>query len=526
MPENSITKLIELKRMVSDINDEQWQEILNKKLDMLIARCAGLYCEVLVDRYYACNGDSITFSLNAINRSKKEVKTKFVDFGEFTYHIEEPTELHFNKLTEVVARKIRIDAKDYGYSDPYWLREEKKDGLFQISNAELIGKPELRPFQNATALFEIQGESIEISVPIDYKWEDRVLGEQRRPFEVRPKVALNFDQSVIVATAGQKVEVEVNILVNSPNIYGLCALEVPKGWSVSPSEFNFEGNYSGEIIPITFTLSPGRGASSGAIKAKVFEESTEYNQGLQVIKYDHIPTQLLMPKAICNLAYIDQSTNGQKIGYLMGAGDKVAEALSNLGYDITLLDPETVNKEILREYPTIVVGIRAYNTLDNIAHIHQLLMNYCEEGGKVISQYNTTGGLKNKVVGPYDLVPSRSRITDEHAKLTFLNANHPIFHKPLKITSVDFENWVQERGLYFPNKWDSEFTPILSMHDKDEESTTGSLLIAPYGKGNYIYTGLSFFRELPVGVPGAYKLFSNMLSVGKDKVEVKEQIKG
>lgn len=510
-PDISIGKLLELKKLIKNISDETWKADLNERLDLIVARCAGLWCEVVVDQYYACEGDSVVFTLNAIKRNDVQVKTRFVDFGEFTYHIEEPTELLPNQLTAVVSKKICIDLKDYGYSDPYWLKKKPKDGMFEIENAEMIGLAEHRPFQTANALFQVGDHNIEIAVPITYKWEDRALGELRRPFEVRPKVFINFDERVMVANAGQTVTMVAKVTVNTPGIFGNLKLKAPDGWKVKPYEKAFEGQYRGEVIPVTFEFTPTGNAQSGSITALVQEESNEYDQGYLEIKHDHIPTQIMMPKAECKLVYINVQTNGQKIGYLMGAGDEIPTALTQLGYEVELLDPENINEEVLAQYKTVVLGVRAYNTVENIQNIHRELLGYMDKGGKVIAQYNTTRGLKGKEVGPYGLQPSRNRITDEYAKLTILQKNHPIFNTPNKISSSDFDNWVQERGLYFPSDFDKKYTPLLKGNDLGEDPVDGMLLVANYGKGKFVYTGLSFFREVPAGVPGAYRLLVNLM---------------
>ena len=510
-PDLSITKLLELKKYVKNVSDETWQSDINRRLDLIVARCAGLWCEVIVDQYYACEGDSVVFTLNAIKRNDCLVKTRFIDFGEFTYHIEEPTELLPNQLTAVVSKKIRIDLKDYGYSDPYWLKKKAKDGMFEIENAEMIGLAEHRPFQTATALFQVNDRNIEISVPITYKWEDRALGELRRPFEVRPKVFINFDEKVKVANAGQSITLDAKVTVNTPGIFGNLKLKAPDGWKVKPYERAFEGQFRGEVIPVTFEFTPSANAQSGSITAVVQEESNEYDRGYLEIKHDHIPTQIMMPKAECKLVYINVKTNGQKIGYLMGAGDEIPIALTQLGYEVEQLDPENINVDVLSQYKTVVLGVRAYNTIENIQNIHRDLLEYMDNGGKVIAQYNTTGGLKSNEVGPYGLRPSRNRITDEYAKLKILEKNHPIFNSPNKITENDFENWVQERGLYFPSDFDKKYTPLLEGNDQGEDPVNGMLLVANYGQGKFVYTGLSFFREVPAGVPGAYRLLVNLM---------------
>lgn len=510
-PDLSIPKLLELKKFIRNISDETWKRQINKRLDLIVARCAGLWCEVIVDRYYACEGDSVVFTLNAIKRNDCLVKTRFVDFGEFTYHIEEPTELEPNQLTAVVSKKIRIDLKDYDYSDPYWLKKEPKDGMFEIENAELIGLPEHRPFQTATALFQVNDQNIEITVPITYKWEDRALGELRRPFEIRPKVFINFDEKIKVVNAGETVNLKAKVLINTPGVFGNLKLRAPDGWQVKPYEKSFQGQFRGEVIPINFRLTPTDKALSGSITGIVQEESNEYDRGFLEIKHDHIPAQVMMPKTECKLVYMDVKTNKQVIGYLMGAGDEVPTALKQLGYQVDLLDPEKINQEVLGKYKTVMLGVRVYNTIENIQNIHRELLAYMEAGGKVIAQYNTSRGLKHTEVGPYGLIPSRDRITDENAPLKILQKGHPIFSQPNRITNDDFSNWVQERGLYFPSEFDGKYTPLLEGNDPGEETVNGMLLVANYGQGKFIYTGLSFFRELPAGVLGAHRLLVNLI---------------
>ena len=208
---------------------------------------------------------------------------------------------------------------------------------------------------------------------------------------------------------------------------------------------------------------------------------------------------------------------GNNIGYIEGAGDVVPESLKQIGYNVTIIQPEQISPENLSNFDAIVVGIRAYNIVDALKFKQKHLLNYVKDGGNLIIQYNTNRGIKVDNLAPYDLKLSRDRVTDENAEVRILNAEHPLLNFPNEITSKDFEGWVQERGLYFPNEWSKEFTPLLASNDKGEVSKQGILLVAQYGKGNYIYTGLSFFREFPAGVSGAYRLFANLLSAGKEE---------
>ena len=233
------------------------------------------------------------------------------------------------------------------------------------------------------------------------------------------------------------------------------------------------------------------------------------------IDYDHIPYQSVLLPSEAKVAKIAIEKKGDHIGYINGAGDAIPESLKQIGYSVTTIDPATISAKNLQNFDAIVVGIRAYNTISELAFVQPILNKYVENGGTLIVQYNTSRGLVTENIAPYKLNLSRDRVTDEFSEVEILAAKNPLLNTPNKITQKDFEGWVQERGLYFPDEWDKEFTPILGMQDKGEPQTKGALLVAQYGKGHYIYTGLSFFRELPAGVPGAYRLFANMLSIGK-----------
>lgn len=250
-----------------------------------------------------------------------------------------------------------------------------------------------------------------------------------------------------------------------------------------------------------------------------------YTRELIEIDYDHIPFQTVSLPSESKIVRLDIQKRGENIGYIEGAGDVVPESLRQIGYNVAIIKPEDITEENLKRFDAIVVGIRAYNTVDELKFKQDILFNYVAEGGNMIVQYNTNRRVKVDQIAPYNLRLSRDRVTDEYAKVDLIAKDHEVLNVPNKITTKDFEGWTQERGLYFPNDWAAEFTPILAMNDKGESSKQGSLLVASYGKGHYIYTGLSFFREFPAGVSGAYRLFANMLSLGKNDITPNNQIK-
>jgi hypothetical protein len=290
----------------------------------------------------------------------------------------------------------------------------------------------------------------------------------------------------------------------------------PNDWSVYPEKHKIEIVNKGDIQKVVFTVIPPKGQSEGLITPMVNVNGKFYTDELIEIDYSHIPFQTVLMPSVSKVVRLDIKKQGNNIGYIEGAGDVVPESLRQIGYNVTIIKPDQISAENLVNFDAIVVGIRAYNILDDIRFKQKFLLDYVKEGGNLIVQYNTNRRLKVDNLAPYTLQLSRDRVTDENAEVRILDKGHPLLNFPNKITESDFEGWVQERGLYFPNSWSKEFTPLLAMNDKGETSKDGSLLIAPYGEGNYIYTGLSFFREFPAGVSGAYRLFANLLSVGKE----------
>ena len=267
----------------------------------------------------------------------------------------------------------------------------------------------------------------------------------------------------------------------------------------------------------TFKITPPSTQSVGQVKAKVTVGDVVYDDELVLIQYDHIPTQTVLLPSTAKIVRIDLKKKGEKVGYVMGAGDVIPESLEQIGYDVTLLEDSEINAENLKRYDAVIIGIRAYNTRERLKFSQSELLKYVEEGGTMIVQYNTTRRLKvdDSEIGPFPLELSRDRVSIEESEVRFLKPEHVVLNFPNKITQKDFDGWVQERGLYFPNKWDDKYSAILSSNDPNETAKDGGLLVAKHGKGFYIYSGYSWFRELPAGVPGAYRLFTNMISIGQ-----------
>ena len=352
-------------------------------------------------------------------------------------------------------------------------------------------------------------------LPVVYKRTDPVDGEVYRPLEIQPEVMVNVEASALVFANGEPKNVSVRAIAGRDGVKGELKLQLPTGWSYSPAKQMIDLTKKSDEQVFTFSISAPTNASEGELKAVATVNNKTYDRGKVVIAYDHIPTQTLYPVSSARVVKVDLKKKGEQIGYIMGAGDDIPASLEQIGYKVTLLGKDDVTAEKLAKYQAVILGVRAFNTVDWLSFKNKDLFEYVEGGGNLIVQYNTTGRLVTQEISPYELKISRDRVAVEDAEVRILAADHAVLNSPNKITNKDFENWVQERGLYFPDKWGSEFSAILSANDPGEDPRDGGLLIAKYGKGYYIYTGYSWFRELPAGVSGAYRIFANLISISE-----------
>jgi hypothetical protein len=317
---------------------------------------------------------------------------------------------------------------------------------------------------------------------------------------------------LVFPNSGEK-KVRVRVLASDGPIKGDVHLVAPNGWSVSPSAIPLDLKNANAEKDLQFSVRPPTSSGEGILKAIVTTDGQSFSFAREKIAYPHIGVHILMPPAEAKLVRADIRTNGHLIGYIPGAGDDIPAALQQIGYAVKQLGEGDLALENLRQFSAIVLGVRIFNSQDRIGTWLPALVDYANTGGVVVVQYNTTADLKSKEFGPYPLELSRDRVTDETAEVRILAPDNSVLNAPNKITADDFKGWVQERGLYFPDKWDSHWTPILSSNDPGEQPHDGGLLIAKLGKGYFVYTGYSWFRQLPAGVPGAYRLFANLVSL-------------
>jgi len=513
-PYLSINNLILLRKELLQLKDDFWRQQKLKEVDELIQQCAGVYLEAKADNYYATAGDSIKVDFELINRSKEGFKLKSIKSEILEWDQSFNQQLEQNKKV-TLKHQFQLPGT-VEISQPYWLKEQGTLGTYAVNNQQIIGKPENDAAINYQVVIDYNGVELTYNMPLIYKWNDPVNGESYRPFVVVPPVFVNFDEETQLFSNLEDREVNLTVKSSIDNIDAQLTLKAPAGWELPKNTFTVQLPKKGDEQKITLQLKPTVQAQLGSLEASLLVNNQLYNKSLKTITYDHIPTQVYMPKAKAQLVYINIKKKGNKVGYLVGAGDKIPEALTNVGYTVEEIKEEDLTIENLTKYDAIVLGIRALNVNDRIGFMMPKLLKYCEEGGTVLIQYNTAHRLKTKEFAPHPITLSRDRVTEEDAEVTFLKPEHPVLNSPNKITQKDFEGWVQERGLYFPNQWDEKYDAILSWHDKGEEAKEGSLLVTKYGKGYFVYTGISFFRETPAGVPGAYRLLVNLISLGNE----------
>ena len=330
-----------------------------------------------------------------------------------------------------------------------------------------------------------------------------------------PKITTQINERVILFKENTPKKVSLIVTSHTENLKGIVTLSTSKHWKISPTSQDFNIPMAGVSQEFVFEVTPPEGNTTGLFTSLVTQGDQNYNMQLNEISYPHISKQYLLTPNETKVVKIDLKTNVNHIAYLKGAGDKIAENLRNIGIEVTEFNINNLRLERLINFPTLVVGIRAFNVHKDLTFKNQILWDYVKQGGTVVVQYNTSRGFNSDLAGPYPISFNRDRVTNEKSKVTLLNSLHPLLNKPNKITNNDFDGWVQERGLYFSDEWDAKYEPLLSMNDKGETPKKGSLLVADHGKGKFIFTGLSFFRQLPAGVPGAYRLFANIISYGQ-----------
>jgi len=516
-PEKSVGKLLDVYNQIQLLDEKDKTTVYWKKLKLqacqeLILHCSGLWLEANVSEYSAVPGSELTISAQIISRSADLVRLKSIDFlGQSKK--DSSFVLTKNKLfTFQQKEKISTSA---GYSAPYWLNESHSVGMYSVKQAQLIGSPENKNSHLVVFTLVVEGKEFKVERPLVFKATDPVKGEVYRPFEILPPVTVNLSNQVFVFNELTPKNVSFTVKANKDEVNGKFQATLPAGWKIEVLNPDVHLKKKGDELVVNAILTPQKGVKNGELLAAILIDGKTYTKSIQRIEYDHIPYQFFLTDAKAKVVFVDLKKTGSEIGYIPGAGDNVQACLEQIGYKVTVLTDDFLMNGDLSKFSSIVSGIRAYNTNNRMPIYHERLMEFVKQGGNLVVQYNTNNRIApmETKIGPYPFTISRDRVTDDNAKVEFTNPNHVVLNTPNKISQNDFDGWIQERGIYFATELDPNYETVFSMNDPNEKASTGSLIIGKYGKGNFVYTGLVFFRELPAGVPGAYRLFVNLLSL-------------
>lgn len=514
-PEESIEKLLIIRSLIlSTVKNEYWRTQKAKEVEELILSCAGIFAEALADTYSATPGESVSMNASVIHRTNEKVSLLKVSIPGYTADTSLSSSMPYNVLLNI-PRSLKIP-ENVNYTNPYWLEKRNSIGRFASTDPLSIGIPEAPSAIQIEFQLKINEDTFKIRRPLQYKWVDPVRGELYRAFEILPAVSIHPVDPINIFTKPVAQDINLSLRANKSQCEGELQLYAPKGWLISPEKFNFEIAEKNQEQKFTFKISPPKEYTESTLSFSVLTDGKKLSKTVHRVEHDHIPVQTLVRDAEAELIHLDLNTLALNVGYIEGAGDNIPAALKQIGYDVKFLDDDMLSRGDLSHFDVIITGIRLYNTNERMNVYQPRLMEYVKAGGTLLVQYNTSNFLSSLKadIGPYPFQITRDRVTDETAEVRFLKKDHKLLTQPNLITASDFKGWIQERGLYFAGDYDSKYETLFSMNDPDSKELEGSLIYAEYGSGKFIYTGLSFFRELPAGVPGAYRLFVNLMSAG------------
>lgn len=485
-----------------------------KALNTLLLQLLGLTIEYNTEKMLVVPGQEVLARIDIANPSKSPITLKKGVYGDKVV-LEESILVNNQLFSQEVKLVIDDNAP---FSNPYWLNEPFEN-IYSVDDYSLLGNPENAPSLSTDLYFEKNGYTFSVNVPVKEKTVDPAKAVIFNPTYVVPHVTFNFAENVNIAAGGDFRSVQLTVTNHGSAFAGEVQLNLPKGWEANPASIAIDLEGAGNAKIISFNVRALAGAQQGKASVIVSKSDRELRSpamSLEMINYDHIPAQIILTPATIDLVPIDLNPGDvQLVGYIDGPGDDVAKYLSAAGYKVESISKDDLRSGNLSRFDAIVTGIRAFNTRDELAFDNENLNAYVEAGGTWLVQYNTHRGLKSEKIGPFPFVITRERVTDENAPARILNPDHAAMNYPNKLTQADFDNWVQERGLYFAADWDPKFQALISWNDGDEPPRDGGLIVAPHGKGYFVYTGISFFRQLPAGVPGAYRLLANILALSK-----------
>ncbi len=505
-PELVIPELIQLHKALEQITDDYWRKEKKREVEQLILACGGIWFESIAKNPSYALGDQMKVDHSIIVR-RPNVTVELIQMNGHDMH----ETLKTNRL-----QKDSVLIYANSTTQPYWLTEAHSKGKFNVSDFNLTGYPENPNAPQLSFGLRINGENMTFNQPIQYKYTDPVRGEIYNPIVILPQLSAKSSSPLALTQNAAAVKINLTFHKNGLEQTGTFNIlsNVPHGWEVSPASFDLSFDKGGSTATKEITIKP-LDRSNSSIDTLSFQlAKKEHLKEIKAIDYPHIPNIVYFPDVAIKMSNISLINNVKTVAYIHGAGDLIPESLAAIGIKVDVLSSEQALKADLNAYDAVILGVRIFNVNREIAQLQNRLLSYVDMGGTVLEQYNVNNGLISKQFGPFPFSIGRNRVTDEMAKVHF-DKNDPIFNYPNKISDADFEHWVQERGLYFAEDIDKRYRTPITIQDAGEPLHNGSLLIAQYGKGKFVYTSLSFFRQLPAGIPGAYRLFVNLLSKSK-----------
>lgn len=511
-PAASIPGLLKLRALLAKLPKDPLLEEKRRQLDHILQACLGLTVQTTINSAEVVPGETMNLVETATVRCDVPVRWVAVRYPKTGSQELKALEL---RPGQSMSRQAAVQLPpETPLTQPYWLRQDHPIGMYRVSDPSLIGRPENPPAFPIQQVFEVGGQILTLEdQPVQLL--SKPAPHDRLRLEVIPPVSLTFLADVKLFAPGGSRKVTVEVTAARAGTEGTLALEAPRGWHITPDSQPFHLASVGDKAQLGFTITAPAQPETAEIGAQARIGGKVFDTRRIVIDYPHIPQILLQPPARFKAVGLELAIRGHAVGYVPGAGDSVAESLQDMGYAVTKLSGDELTPERLRQFDAVVFGVRAFNVRSDLEKHLPAVFAYVQAGGNVIVQYNRPNGLRAQPLAPYELHLSNDRVTDETSPVTFLAPEDPVLNVPNKISAADFDGWIQERGLYFPDRWDSHFKPVIACSDPGEAPLKGGLLVAQDGRGYFVYTGLAWFRQLPGGVPGAYRLFANLVSLGK-----------
>ncbi len=502
----SIPLLQKIEDYIQDLNTDYWKRVKLDEVRRLIYDCAGLFTECYTDRYLAFSNPYLTTNAECIARNPVDIYLVSISIPsagkDTTYNLSLRPNQSYTWNTNFLLNF------HLPFTCPFWLWNGRPKGMYLVDNMSDYTSPMSKRLFTAKFKFQINGKSYVIEKEIIYKNDDPVLGEVKQNVDITPLATVVPDDHLILSNS-KKTKCKIKIIANYDLQYGFVSLKCPPNISASPDSIRFDFALVGQEKEMEFEI------TNHSFSDKLIEIPIQINSGpaytLETLKYPHIPWQNIMLPAKIKMINSEILKTKKRVAYIEGAGDYIDEALEKMGFEVKTIHPSGLQSLSIKQFDVLVFGIRALNTKQELISCKEHLIRFMSEGGKVIFQYNTTADLITDDFAPAQLKISRDRVTDENAQVRILKPNHPLLNSPNKINAADFDHWVQERGLYFPNNYSTSYDEILGMNDPNEKELKSGILVKKEGKGWFVYSSLAWFRQLKAGVPGAYRLFANLI---------------